>query len=98
MAEEKLFESKVKKLLTDRGAWVLKTWGGGFQRSGVPDLLVCYKGKFFGVELKSDKGKTSPLQELELKMINKAGGVGIVLRPSKLDCFVRLLDYLDEGA
>ena len=40
MAAEKNFENKVKKFLKDKGAWVLKYWGGAaYTKSGIPDLL-----------------------------------------------------------
>lgn len=44
MAAEKNFEEKVKKYLKENGCWFLKYWGGGgFTKSGIPDLLVCCK-------------------------------------------------------
>ena len=47
MAAEKQFENKVKKYLAERNDWYLKYWGGGgFTKSGVPDLIVCDKGLF----------------------------------------------------
>ena len=33
-----------------------------------------------GIEVKNEIGKTTPLQDLNLKMINEAGGIGIVAR------------------
>lgn len=97
MAEEKKFEERVKKLLKERGAWVLKTWGGGYQRSGVPDLLVCYKGKFMGLELKGERGRVSSLQQVELRDIRQSGGIGLILRPSHILDFENLLDSIDRG-
>lgn len=38
------------------------------------DFLVCYKGKFFGIEAKAPDGKPTKLQEL--CMINIAGAGG----------------------
>ena len=84
MGEEKRFEAYVKRILSDRGAWVLKTWGGGYQRAGIPDLLACYKGEFIAIELKAEKGKVSKLQLLEIERIRKAGGHAMVLRPSQI--------------
>lgn len=97
MAEEKNFEMRVKRLLKDRGAWVLKTWSGGYQRAGVPDLLVCYKGRFIGIELKAERGRVSSLQQVELKHIRDSGGIVIILRPSHLLDFENLLDSIDKG-
>lgn len=97
MAEEKRFEEKIKALLKSRGAWFLKTWGGGFQRSGIPDLLICYKGKFIGIELKAEKGKVSELQNRELRLIRDAGGMGFIARPSHFGDLIQLLDAIDKG-
>ena len=92
MAEEKQFEEKVKRLLKLRGCWVLKTFSNGIQRAGVPDLLVCNKGKFYGVELKAEKGRVTKLQEHELKLIEEAGGRALVLKPSGLEGFLKEID------
>ena len=53
-------------------AWCYKT--SDKFRSGVPDLLVLYKGKLLAMELKSAKGKTSKLQDWTLAQILIAGG------------------------
>ena len=82
MAAEKRFEKKVKEFLTENDAWFIKYWGGGgFTKSGIPDLLVCHDGMFLGIELKADKGEPSLLQLHNLKRIRAAGGYGILLYP-----------------
>ncbi len=48
--------------------------------SGIPDLLVCLDGMFVGVELKTDKGKTSKIQDYTLAKIAAAGGKTAVAR------------------
>lgn len=60
----------------------MKTWGGGYQRNGLPDLIICWKGRFIGIELKAENGRASELQKYELEQIRKAGGVGLILKPS----------------
>ena len=68
MAAEKNFENKVKKFLKDKGAWVLKYWGGAaYTKSGIPDLLVCSDGCFLGIEVKAPNGEPSLLQLVNLK-------------------------------
>lgn len=96
MAEEKNFEQRIKQILKLRGAWFLKTHGNGYQRSGIPDLIVCYKGRFIGIELKAEKGKTSRLQEFEIEEIRKADGIGMILKPSKIGEFLKVLEELDK--
>ena len=92
MAEEKNLENKVKQFLKDNGCWYVKYWGGGgYTRNGVPDLLVCCKGIFLGVELKASNGRPSELQLHELRMINAAGGIAILLYPDDLNTFKNLI-------
>lgn len=59
--------------------WVLKT--SERARHGIPDLLVCARGHFFAIELKTDEGYATKLQELSIDRINRAGGVAFISRP-----------------
>lgn len=71
---------KIKKALIAEGAYAAKIHGGQFS-AGVPDLLVCYDGEFFGFEVKLP-GKTrnlTALQEKNLREIREAGGHGWVI-------------------
>lgn len=94
MAEEKRFERKVRAYLDEIGAWYLKTISNGYQRAGVPDLLICYKGRFLGVELKATRGRTTPLQEHELKCIRASGGFGMVLYPADFEWFRKFMEEM----
>ena len=85
MAEEKNFENKVKKYLSSINAYYFKVWGGGFQQSGIPDVICCKNGIFIGIELKSSTGKPTELQKHNIKQINKSGGIGIILFPEGLE-------------
>lgn len=91
MGQEKNFENRVKKWLRDNGCYVCKFYGCGTTRSGVPDLLVCAGGRFIGIELKAENGTVSELQKANLKAIERAGGIGIELRPSG---FARFKKYI----
>ena len=59
-------EGKVKKgvrqVLDGLGAYYVMPVTGGYGKQGAPDFLVCYQGKFFGIETKAGKGKTTALQ------------------------------------
>ena len=56
-----------------------KYWGGGgFTKSGIPDLIVCDRGVFMGIEVKAEGGSPSLLQLKHLSMIQEAGGYGIL--------------------
>lgn len=51
---EKDFQKQVIEFLKQHNIYYIKIWGGGYQRSGIPDLIICLKGKFIAIELKTD--------------------------------------------
>ena len=71
-------EAKVKKVvvkhLKSMGAYYFYPVTGGWGGSGVPDIVGCYKGKFFGIECKAGKNKTTPLVINEENM-NDVGAI-----------------------
>lgn len=95
MAAEKNFENKVKKFLEEKNCWFLKYWGGAaYTKSGIPDLLVCCNGHFLGVEIKAPKGKPSPLQIHNLKKIDEAGGIAVLLYPDNFETFKTMIELM----
>ena len=81
-------EAKVKKVvvqqLKDMGAYYFYPVTGGYEQSGVPDIVGCYDGIFFGIECKAGKNKPTPLQEKNLKSIAEAGGVSMVVNEDNM--------------
>ena len=59
---------------------------------GVPDLVLCWEGRFIGLELKAPKGRITPEQEAAGRAITAAGGLYHVLRG--YDEAVEFLDML----
>lgn len=49
------------------------------------DIIVCYKGRFLGVECKAGYNKPTALQEREIAAIHKAGGSAMVVREDTLE-------------
>ncbi|TCT14602.1 hypothetical protein EDC18_10583 [Natranaerovirga pectinivora] len=89
---EKQLQSKVIKFLKSQpNTWFFKVFGGGFQRSGIPDLICCVSGIFVAIELKSDTGNPTALQKMNIQEINAAGGIGIILYPSGFSDFKNLV-------
>jgi hypothetical protein len=78
MKKEQDTQGAIIKRIEAMGGWVAKVITAS--RSGVPDLLVCLDGKFYGIEVKSETGTVEPLQQYNLDKITKAGGVAIVAR------------------
>lgn len=94
MKSEKTFENKVKLYLKEKGAYFIKTHGDRFSKIGVPDLIVCYKGLFIGIELKAPNGKPSELQLYNLREIEKSGGISYLLYPEDFKDFKRDFENL----
>ena len=84
MTPEAKVKKKVVDLLKAAGAYYFFPATGGFGRSGVPDIVVCLKGQFIGIECKAGNNKTTALQENELQKIRDAGGNAFVVNEDKL--------------
>lgn len=108
LTSEKLFEKKVEKYLHSIGVyqagtpsqrmdaeqigWFTKIWGGGYQKSGIPDLILCVNGIFITAELKATNGKPSELQKMNTSRINQSNGIGIILYPEGFENFKRIME------
>ena len=77
MTLESAIQSRIVAALRKRGAYVAKFSAGDV---GTPDLLICYEGRFFGMEVKQPKRYPTKIQRHRLEQITLAGGVGIVVR------------------
>lgn len=94
MAQEKQYETKVKRFLDQQGAWFIKFFANAYTRSGVPDLLCCVNGYFVAVEVKAQNGKASPLQVHNCTKIRIAGGFAFILYPSGFEEFKKFIEAL----
>ncbi len=79
MTEAKIV-SAIKKALVERGAWVVKTHGSP-HLAGLPDILVCYQGRFIALEVKrpETRNTVTPRQQHFLDAIAAAGGTTAVV-------------------
>ena len=55
------------------GIFIFKLHGGGYQRSGIPDVYVAIKGNSIWVEFKRPGADTTKLQRNKLLLLLKAG-------------------------
>jgi hypothetical protein len=76
---EKKVKDKVKKVLDKLGCYYFFPATGGFGRSGVPDIIICFKGHFVAIECKAGDNKPTALQEMNMKKIKESGGDAIVI-------------------
>lgn len=98
MAREAALVASAHREYSRRGAhaWHYKTHGHDRGRAGIPDELVCYRGRFLAVEYKQPGKHPEPIQEWELERIRDAGGMAIVA--TSIDDIRQALDYLDAEA
>lgn len=95
-------EGKVKKRVTD----MLKGYAprvyyfmpqmGGFGKSGVPDIVACVGGTFFGIEVKADMKKNPPtaLQMKNLEQIRGADGAALVVDANNVEELRTMLELV----
>ena len=90
-------EAKVKKVVVRQlkllGAYYFYPVTGGYGASGVPDIVGCYKGKFFGIECKAGSNKPTALQLKNLKDIELAGGIAVVCNENNMNIVEDLLNW-----
>lgn len=94
MTPERRVKTKVRKVLDTLGAYYVMPVTGGYGNSGAPDFLVCLHGRFVGIECKAGKNTTTPLQEKNLRQIEKSGGVALVVNDENVDVFATELSRL----
>jgi len=80
MNEKDIIKQIRDYLKTLEGCFSFKMHGGQFGAAGIPDLIICYKGRFIALEVKAEKGRTTILQEATLRRIRAAGGIAEVVR------------------
>jgi hypothetical protein len=112
MADEKNFENRLKKYLQSLGVYPLgypknkmtvppvgyyeKRWGGGYSKSGLPDMHIVLNGISIDVELKASNGKPSELQVHNIRQINESGSIGILLYPEGFESFKEIMKGVME--
>lgn len=92
MAQEKLYENKIKRYLKERGCYCVKYFGCNYSTAGTPDILACVNGYFLAIEVKAQSGAPSELQLVKIDQIRKAGGFAYVAYPSGWN---KLKDVID---
>lgn len=64
--------------LPETFAW--KENGGQYGTAGIPDIIVCHRGRFIALEAKVGKNQPTKLQAVTIEQIRKAGGTAAVVR------------------
>ena len=80
MKESDIVKSIIRYLKSLTGCFCWKEHGGMYGTAGIPDIICCYKGRFYGFEVKTEDGKPTELQKAMIRKIQKAGGTALVVR------------------
>ena len=77
----------IKDFLKSKDIWHVKYFANAFTSVGIPDILACVKGRFVGIEVKTNVGKLSEIQKYQGERLQKSGGLWYCVRPSNFDEF-----------
>ena len=80
MTEAELVRSIQRYLKTLPRCFFWKEHGGMYGTAGIPDIIACVDGWFFGFEVKTQTGRPTALQQATIRRINDAGGTALVVR------------------
>ena len=80
MKESDMVRSILKYLKTVEGCFFWKEHGGMYGTAGIPDIICCYRGRFYGFEVKTEIGEPTKLQLSTIRKIQAAGGISVIVR------------------
>lgn len=92
MQPEARITRKIRLALMGRGFFVFKIHGSEMMMAGLPDLIACRQGHFYGIEVKTPRGRVSERQRYVHKQIKASGGTVIVARSVE-----EALEQLEKG-
>jgi len=90
-------KAKIKAILKAHNIYYAMPIGTGYGNSGVPDFLCCVRGRFLAIEAKAGKGKTTALQDKNIKQIIASGGLAIVVNEDNIEELEFLLKHVLRG-
>lgn len=79
MKEQEIVDKIRNYLKTIPNLFFWKEHGGQYGTAGVPDIIICYKGKFIAFECKVPGRKPTLLQALTIRKILSANGIAVVI-------------------
>lgn len=80
MSEADIVKAIQRYLKTVDQCFFWKEHGGMYGSAGIPDIICCYQGRFYGFEVKTETGTATGLQKAVIRKINAAGGTAAIVR------------------
>ena len=97
MTPEGRVKKKVSEVLKKSGCYFTMPVTGGYGNSGVPDYLVCYRGKFVAIECKAGGNTPTALQLDHIRRIVESGGRAWVINEDNISTLQSQLEQLSNG-
>lgn len=93
-------EAELQQRITDLCDWMKLTWhhetDSRRSKAGFPDLVIVGPGGVLFAELKTEKGRVSPEQQVWLSALELAGAEVYVWRPSHWPFIMRRLSEISH--
>ena len=89
-------KKQVKAILQNVKAYYTMPVTGGFGNARVPDFVVCYRGRFIGIETKAGENLLTALQMKHLEDIERAGGISLVINETNVSNLTQILEIIDH--
>jgi len=87
-------KAKVVTQLKALGAYYFYPVTGGYGGSGVPDIVGCFRGRFFAIECKAGNNRPTPLQQKNIDAITKQRGVVWVVNEENMNEVTKVLEAI----
>jgi Holliday junction resolvase len=71
---ESFEKDDICKYLDSIGAWYFRAQMGGYGKSGIPDIVGCFGGQFFSIEVKREGKEPTVIQNKRMREIERTGG------------------------
>lgn len=91
---ETYLQRSIKKIVRQRGGYIVKQHGSMIAEPGIPDLLGCYKGIFIAIECKELNNIPSSAQGIHCRQIKSANGFTMIAYNSQ--DIIEFLDLIDK--
>lgn len=86
-------KARLKKQLDELGIYHFSPFQAGLGRSGIPDIICCYNGRFVAIECKAGNNKPTALQEREMNAIRQSHGLAFVINEENVGDLKELLQW-----
>jgi len=99
MRSESQIQAAILNYLRSLGWWCWAVKAAVCNERGVPDVLCCCRGRFIAFEIKTQKGKLSGPQKIQIQRIHRAEGHAAIVRSvEEVRAILETLDLKQDDA